>query len=154
MITIISGCADGADKLGEQFAEEYDLNLERFPADWKKYGSYAGPVRNRLMTIFAKGDESAFPFLFAFWNNRSSGTLDMINRAKSMGLTYHVFPYTSGDAKYSVGDKVLLTKEIGGITDINIYTIRVVHDTNTYDLELNAEPAYMFMPEWMLTKVL
>lgn len=33
-LTIISGTANGADKLGEQFAEKYGFDVERFPAKW------------------------------------------------------------------------------------------------------------------------
>lgn len=46
---IVSGTADGADKLGEKWAAENNIPIKRFPADWQKYGSSAGPIRNRQM---------------------------------------------------------------------------------------------------------
>ena len=44
---IVSGTASGADKLGERYAQEHNLAIKRFPADWEKYGKAAG--------IFATG---------------------------------------------------------------------------------------------------
>ena len=48
-VTIISGGARGADKLGERFAKEYDLKLQIYPADWNQYGKSAGYKRNTQM---------------------------------------------------------------------------------------------------------
>ena len=36
-ITIVSGTARGADRLGERYAAEHNLRIERFPAEWEKY---------------------------------------------------------------------------------------------------------------------
>ena len=35
---VVSGCARGADKMGERWAEEHGIPVKRFPADWNKYG--------------------------------------------------------------------------------------------------------------------
>lgn len=48
-VTIVSGGAGGADSLGEAFARSHGYGVERFPADWAKYGRAAGSVRNRKM---------------------------------------------------------------------------------------------------------
>lgn len=54
MITeIVSGGADGVDAEGEHFASHMDLTVKRFPADWKKHGKAAGPIRNREMAKYA-----------------------------------------------------------------------------------------------------
>ena len=37
-IIVISGTARGADKLGEQYAEEMGFKAERYAADWDRYG--------------------------------------------------------------------------------------------------------------------
>lgn len=89
-ITIISGTAKGADKLGEKFAEKYNLKLERFPADWSKYGKSAGYKRNQQMSIFAKEDNGV---LIAFWNQTSKGTKHMIDIATRDGLKVFVVLY-------------------------------------------------------------
>jgi predicted Rossmann-fold nucleotide-binding protein len=50
---VVSGCARGADKCGERWAAARGIYVARFPADWKKHGRRAGPVRNRMMAQYA-----------------------------------------------------------------------------------------------------
>ena len=45
-IEIISGTANGADKLGVRYAKEKGYSLKQFPANWNRYGKAAGPKRN------------------------------------------------------------------------------------------------------------
>ena len=78
-IAIISGTSSGCDALGERYAHERGYALQRHPADWKKYGKAAGPIRNRKMAENAD-------VLIAFWNGRSKGTKNMIETAKKFGL--------------------------------------------------------------------
>lgn len=46
---IISGCASGADQLGIEWAESNNVSVEKFPADWTRYGKSAGSKRNIQM---------------------------------------------------------------------------------------------------------
>ncbi len=71
-ITIVSGGADGADKLAELYAKEHNYSLYVFPADWDKYGRAAGPIRNEQMQAFI----AQFPKrgCVAFWDGQSRGT--------------------------------------------------------------------------------
>lgn len=78
-VEIVSGTARGADRLGERYAEEHDLELSQFPADWKKYGKRAGIVRNEEMAVYAT-------HLVAFWDGESKGTRHMIAKARELGL--------------------------------------------------------------------
>ena len=80
-VTIISGHARGADKLGEQFANANECKLSIFPADWEKYGKGAGHIRNQQMI-----DEGKPDLVVAFPTKTSRGTYDMINKAKKAGL--------------------------------------------------------------------
>jgi hypothetical protein len=80
---IISGTAMGADKLGERFAEEKKIPLEKYPAEWDKYSRSAGYRRNMLMA--EKADA-----LIAFWNGSSKGTKHMIDIAKRQKLRIEV----------------------------------------------------------------
>jgi hypothetical protein len=48
-LTIISGTAGGADRLGERIAKEYGLPLLQMPANWDKHGRSAGYIRNAEM---------------------------------------------------------------------------------------------------------
>jgi hypothetical protein len=85
-ITIISGkCKKGADKLGEKFAAKYNLKLKEMPADWDTYKYAAGPIRNEEMARYAKKNGSR-AILFAFWDGKSKGTLNMIRTANKYEL--------------------------------------------------------------------
>lgn len=78
-IVIVSGGADGADTLGERYAQERGYGLQRFPADWQQYGRAAGPIRNRQMADNADA-------LIAFWDGESKGTKNIIETARRIGL--------------------------------------------------------------------
>ena len=78
-IIIISGTARGADKLGEYWAETTGYQVERYPADWNKYGKRAGYIRNKQMAEVADA-------LIAFNKspNGTNGTNNMIQIMKEM----------------------------------------------------------------------
>ena len=88
-IIIVSGHARGADSLGEKYAAEKDYTVDLNPADWKRYGRYAGPKRNKEMV--KKADA-----LLAFWDGKSKGTKNTINEAKKKGLNVRVVEYKRG----------------------------------------------------------
>lgn len=75
---VVSGCAKGADELGEQFAAEFDIPIKRFPADWKKYGKGAGTIRNIQMGRYADG-------LVVFIRNGSTGSSHMLRVIQNDG---------------------------------------------------------------------
>lgn len=97
---IVSGCAAGPDTLGEQWALENGVKVEPFEAEWdnisvpnariktnkwgKEYNAIAGFQRNERMAEYAD-------VLIAIWDGQSSGTRDMISRAKKHNLI--VFEY-------------------------------------------------------------
>lgn len=83
---IVSGTARGADQLGERFAKRAGFAVKSFPADWNKYGKSAGYRRNAEMADYAD-------VLVAFWDQKSRGTMHMIDLAKSKGLEVHVVHY-------------------------------------------------------------
>ncbi len=74
-IIIVSGGASGADALGERYAKENGLEIERHPADWRTYGKSAGPRRNKQMAEISD-------YVICFWNGKSKGTRSMIGYAK------------------------------------------------------------------------
>ena len=90
-IKIISGTCRGADQLGEKFALDNRIELERFPADWGKFGRRAGYIRNVEMAKYASGFSNGI--LIAFWDGNSKGTKHMIDIAKKHGLAVHVINY-------------------------------------------------------------
>lgn len=78
-VEIVCGEAKGADSLGRRYAQEHEIPIRSFPADWKNYGKSAGMVRNQKMANY--GNE-----LIAFWDGRSAGTRNMIRLAKEKGM--------------------------------------------------------------------
>lgn len=82
-IEIISGTANGADKLGERFAKENNYKLTQFPADWSKFGKSAGYFRNEEMAKYADA-------LIVFWDGKSKGTKHMIDLAKKYNLKIRI----------------------------------------------------------------
>lgn len=84
---IISGNANGIDKLGEQFANDNNITLTIFPANWNKYGKAAGYKRNIQMAQYAQPNGQ----LIAIWDNISPGTKHMINIAKKYNLSIFVY---------------------------------------------------------------
>jgi predicted Rossmann fold nucleotide-binding protein DprA/Smf involved in DNA uptake len=74
-IVIVSGCASGADAIGECYAVENGFKIEKYPADWKTYGKCAGPRRNKKMAEISD-------YVICFWDGKSKGTNSMINYAK------------------------------------------------------------------------
>lgn len=83
-IEIVSGTANGADKLGEKYAEEKKYPIKRFPADWDKYGKSAGYKRNEEMAKYADA-------LICFFDGKSKGSQSMINLATKYKLKTKVY---------------------------------------------------------------
>lgn len=85
-IEVVSGCAKGADILGERYADEKGFIISRFPAQWDKFGKKAGYLRNEEMAKYADG-------LIAFWDGESRGTKHMIDLGHKHGLKVRVCKY-------------------------------------------------------------
>lgn len=81
----MSGGATGADSLGERYARERHYPVKRFLPDWSK-GGQGGPARNTEMAKYAT-------HCIVFWNEKSRGTADMINKARERGLRLVVVKY-------------------------------------------------------------
>lgn len=92
-LVIIEGEARGVDMMARVAAEYLGIEVQRFPADWKKYGRKAGPIRNQAMI-----DEGKPDFIMAFHDNfkNSHGTKNMIEKAKKAGIRYRIFTHKDG----------------------------------------------------------
>lgn len=86
-IIIISGGARGADFSGEKYAQDEGFSLEKFPANWNKFGKSAGFRRNEQMAEVADA-------LIAFWDGKSHGTKHMIEIMENKKLLVKVIKYT------------------------------------------------------------
>lgn len=89
-IVIVSGKANGADSLGEQYARNRNYTVADFPANWNLYGKSAGYKRNFKMAEYAVETGGG---LIAFWDTKSRGTKHMIDIAKAKGLPYRIVQY-------------------------------------------------------------
>lgn len=85
-VEVVSGTANGADKLGEQFARFMGYPIKEFPANWEFYGKRGGFVRNKEMAQYADA-------LIAFWDKSSKGTKHMIDLANKYNLKVKIHHY-------------------------------------------------------------
>jgi YspA, cpYpsA-related SLOG family len=86
--TVIHGAARGADSIASKLAQRYGYAVEPYAAEWDKYGSAAGPIRNKRMLDEGKPTE-----VWAFHDDLqcSKGTRDMVMQALKIGLKITVF---------------------------------------------------------------
>lgn len=87
--TVVSGCAEGVDTMGEIYAKEFNLKIDAHPADWSTHGRSAGFKRNIEMADNADA-------LLALWDGSSKGTGHMIKTATEKGLDVFVYMLPPG----------------------------------------------------------
>ena len=83
---IVSGGAKGADSLAEEFASQHNIPIRIFKAEWDKHGSSAGPLRNQEIIHYSD-------LIIAFWNLKSPGTKDSINKALIANKSIIIIPF-------------------------------------------------------------
>lgn len=83
---VVCGMARGADLLGQRWAEEHNIPVKEFPADWNSYGKRAGFIRNEQMAYY--GTTSLI-----FWDGLSRGSKHMIGISRKVGLPTYVINY-------------------------------------------------------------
>lgn len=93
MFTLAEGEDRGADRASKEFVETCILEdgprymqVKPYPADWKRHGKSAGPIRNQLMLY-----ETQPHIVVAFPGGR--GTADMVRKAKHRGGKVIEVPY-------------------------------------------------------------
>jgi hypothetical protein len=91
---VVSGCADGADMLGELWAIDHHIPIKPFPADWKMYGNKAaGPIRNKAMALYADCG-------VIVCNDDSKGSSDMIKQMIARSKPFVAFHLKNMIPKY------------------------------------------------------
>lgn len=75
-MVIVSGCARGADQMGERYARQYSLRCILMPAKWDEHGRSAGYKRNVEMSKIAD-------MAVVFWDQKSLGAKHMIDIMKA-----------------------------------------------------------------------
>lgn len=82
--TVVSGTAAGVDRLGEKWASEHGIKIERYPANWNLFGKSAGYKRNQQMAEAADA-------LIAVWDGKSRGTSHMIDIMRNKKKPLFIF---------------------------------------------------------------
>lgn len=83
--TLVSGaCPTGADRMCEDEAALLGWDIERHPADWRRYGKRAGFIRNNHMALLGAD------ICYAFIKNRSKGATMMVRLAVQQGIPTHI----------------------------------------------------------------
>jgi hypothetical protein len=85
---VVTGGASGADDLGRRWAEDLDIPVKIFPANWSQHGPAAGPIRNQQMADFLLLYHRRAVLLFP----GGRGTQSMRNIAKTSGIDVYDFP--------------------------------------------------------------
>ena len=80
---IISGGAEGVDRLGERWGWDNKCPIGIVLPDWKRFGKSAGPRRNAVMA--SKADAAVI-----LWDGKSPGSKNIIDTAKRYGLKIHI----------------------------------------------------------------
>lgn len=83
-VTIIEGEQEGVDLIARAVALEIGLDVIGIPANWKRYGNSAGPIRNRrMLDLLCKDD-----LVIAFHENiaESRGTADCMKEANRRAI--------------------------------------------------------------------
>lgn len=83
---IVSGGADGADKLGEKWADENGIEKDIYYPDWKKYKKAAGFIRNEDIV---KNSHR----VLAMWDGFSKGTKNTIELCKKYKIKCYICKY-------------------------------------------------------------
>jgi len=79
-LAIIEGEAPGADHLARWWAEDRRVvEVEAYPADWRRYGNKAGPIRNKQMR-----DEGRPDFGIAFPGGTGTAHMTSLLRERSI----------------------------------------------------------------------
>jgi predicted Rossmann fold nucleotide-binding protein DprA/Smf involved in DNA uptake len=81
--TVISGTAEGVDRMGELWALDNGIPVVFYPPNWREHGKRAGYVRNAAMAANADA-------LIAVWDGESPGTKMMIDLAREQQLMVFV----------------------------------------------------------------
>jgi hypothetical protein len=77
--TIVSGAAEGTDKMAARYALEYNIKLLEFPPDFENFGTEANHIRDRRIV-------ENCDFIIAFWDGKCEGTKYTLDYAKEKGI--------------------------------------------------------------------
>ena len=86
---VVHGAARGADHIAGVCAKERGLEVHEHPAEWDRFGKRAGFLRNAEML---QAERPVYVYAFTYNLPTSTGTRDMVERARSAGVPVEVLP--------------------------------------------------------------
>jgi hypothetical protein len=91
-LVVVHGAGRGLDNQVDREADYLNLDIRGYPADWKQYGTKAGPIRNRLML-----NDANPRIVFAFHDAiaTSKGTADMVRLALAADKPTYLIKHAS-----------------------------------------------------------
>ncbi len=91
---IISGGADGIDKMGREYAKKHKILIYEILPEYNLYGKNAPLVRNDLIIKLSD-------MVVAFWDGKSRGTKNVIEKCKKLSKPIRVYNFGKiTDRKY------------------------------------------------------
>lgn len=82
VVEIVSGGAQGIDKIGEDIGFGLKKTVTVFGANWNIHGKAAGPIRNKQMAGYADA-------LLLIWDGESKGSANM--KKNMLNLNKHIY---------------------------------------------------------------
>lgn len=79
-VVVHGDCPRGADHLADRYARAHRWTVERHPADWRRLGRAAGPIRNQHMV------DLGADLCLAFLKDHSSGATGCADLAEKAGI--------------------------------------------------------------------
>lgn len=89
LLLVHGACPRGADDMADRHALAHRIPTERHPADWRRHGRRAGPVRNAHMVSLGAN------LCLAFIRDRSPGATGCADMAEAAGIPTFRFVQTS-----------------------------------------------------------
>jgi hypothetical protein len=85
---VVHGAARGADSIAANLATQMGFIVRPYPADWERYGTRAGPIRNSeiLVKEHLEHEPINLVLAFALGLDQRSGTSDMVRKAVRVGI--------------------------------------------------------------------
>ena len=93
-VIIMSGCTSGCDLLGEKYAKERGLSVQKFPADWNRIGKRAGLLRHKRM---AKESNACILFFMSGGDDLNRPTKTLLSISKEEKLLIREIEYPSSE---------------------------------------------------------
>jgi len=98
---VVSGGANGADKLGEMFSKFFGIEVKQFLPDYENATNKKLAPLERNTSMAKYGD-----VLLLIWDGKSTGSLDMKQKMEAEGKTVHTYNFNPEVVEYDFNQKL------------------------------------------------